>query len=310
MQKNLFYGSLMDMLDSKDPLVVLADTIKWSKFEDEFAQYYSKEGRPAKPIRLMVGLLLLKQLENLSDENVVIAWKRNPYFQYFCGFSDFQTALPCHSTDLVYFRNRIGKKGFEFIFKHKGYEYGTKASVVTTKNSGIIVGVSAHRENEHDSKTLKLALENTISNLGSKTINEVICDRGYRGSKQIIINNETVIDISIPSNLQKKDTTKQINIKKEKFRRRAAIEPIIGHLKSDHRMQRNYLKGFLGDQINLLLAATAFNLKKWMNIYFYAFFTGNLSLLKEAYQQLQHQKELIMFLLQLKITMKFSNLDY
>ena len=460
MQKNLFYGSLMDMLDSKDPLVVLADTIKWSKFEDEFAQYYSKEGRPAKPIRLMVGLLLLKQLENLSDENVVIAWKRNPYFQYFCGFSDFQTALPCHSTDLVYFRNRIGKKGFEFIFKHsieihsnenlnesqviadttiqesnltyptdgklaikiinhlhkivkveniklrrsyikeikqhrinlrffrhpkkiikakasmkrlrtiaktilrdidrkfgdnlelhnkyatkfylyirvllqekntknkiyslheidayavnkgkdhKGYEYGTKASVVTTKNSGIIVGVSAHRENEHDSKTLKLALENTILNLGSKTINEVICDRGYRGSKQIIINNETVIDISIPSNLQKKDTTKQINIKKEKFRRRAAIEPIIGHLKSDHRMQRNYLKGFLGDQINLLLAATAFNLKKWMNIYFYAFFTGNLSLLKEAYQQLQHQKELIMFLLQLKITMKFSNLDY
>ena len=110
MQKNLFYGSLMDMLDSKDPLVVLADTIKWSKFEDEFAQYYSKEGRPAKPIRLMVGLLLLKQLENLSDENVVIAWKRNPYFQYFCGFSDFQTALPCHSTDLVYFRNRKKKK--------------------------------------------------------------------------------------------------------------------------------------------------------------------------------------------------------
>ena len=130
------------------------------------------------------------------------------------------------------------------------------------------------------------------------------------GSKQIIINNETVIDISIPSNQQKKDTPEQINIKKEKFRRRAAIEPIIGHLKSDHRMQRNYLKGFLGDQINLLLAATAFNLKKWMNIYFYAFFTGNLSLLKEAYQQLQHQKELIMFLLQLKITMKFSNLDY
>lgn len=65
------------------------------------------------------------------------------------------------------------------------------------------------------------------------------------GSKQIIINNETVIDISIPSNLQKKDTTKQINIKKEKFRRRAAIEPIIGHLKSDHRMQRNYLPEFL-----------------------------------------------------------------
>ena len=43
--------------------------------------------------------------------------ERNPYFQYFCGFSDFQTALPCHSTDLVYFRNRIGKR-IEFILKH------------------------------------------------------------------------------------------------------------------------------------------------------------------------------------------------
>ena len=105
------------MLDSRDPLVVLADTIDWSKFENEFEKYYSKEGRPAKPVRLMVGLLLLKQLENLSDENVVLQWKRNPYFQYFCGYSDFQTALPCHSTDLVYFRNRIGIEGFEYIFK-------------------------------------------------------------------------------------------------------------------------------------------------------------------------------------------------
>ena len=116
-EKNLFYGSLMDMLDSNDPLVVLADTLDWSKYENEFAKLYSKNGRPAKPIRLMVGLLLLKQLENLSDENVVLQWKRNPYFQYFCGYSDFQTALPCHSTDLVYFRNRIGKDGFEYIFK-------------------------------------------------------------------------------------------------------------------------------------------------------------------------------------------------
>ena len=98
-QKNLFYGSLMDMLDSNDPLVVLANTIKWSKFENEFAKYYFKDGRPAKPIRLMVGLLLLKQLENLSDENVVLQWKRNPYFQYFCGSSD--SKQHCHAIVLI-----------------------------------------------------------------------------------------------------------------------------------------------------------------------------------------------------------------
>jgi len=69
------------MLDSNDPLIALADTIKWDIFDDSFAKYYSDEGRPAKPIRLMVGLLLLKQLENLSDENVVLQRKRNPYYQ-------------------------------------------------------------------------------------------------------------------------------------------------------------------------------------------------------------------------------------
>ena len=116
-QKNLFYGSLMDMLDTYDPLIQLADTIPWSKFETEFKKYYTGEGRPPKPIRLMVGILLLKQLKNLSDESVVENWKQNPYFQYFCGFSDYQASVPCHATELVKFRNRIGKEGMEFIFK-------------------------------------------------------------------------------------------------------------------------------------------------------------------------------------------------
>jgi len=73
-QPNLFYSPLRDMLDSKDPLIALSDTIKWDYFDKEFAIYYSKEGRPAKPIRLMVGLLILKYLENLSDENIVLQW--------------------------------------------------------------------------------------------------------------------------------------------------------------------------------------------------------------------------------------------
>ena len=60
--------------------------------------------------------------------------------------------------------------------------------------------------------------------------------------------------------------------KRKQFRRRAAIEPLIGHLKHDHRMARNYLKGFIGDQINLLMAACAWNLKKWMNLFIHALF--------------------------------------
>ena len=114
-QPNLFQPPLRDMLDSSDPLISLADTINWGTFDESFAQYYSDEGRPAKPIRLMVGLLILKQLENLSDENVVLQWKRNPYYQYFCGMTEYQPSPPCDPTDLVYFRNRIGKEGAEGI---------------------------------------------------------------------------------------------------------------------------------------------------------------------------------------------------
>jgi len=58
----------------------------------------------------MVGLLILKQLENLSDENIVLQWKRNPYYQYFCGMDEFQVGLPCDSTELVKFRQRIGQR--------------------------------------------------------------------------------------------------------------------------------------------------------------------------------------------------------
>lgn len=104
------------MLDSNDSLVALADTLNWDYFDESFAKYYSDEGRPAKPIRLMVGLLLLKQLENLSDESLVLQWKRNPYYQYFCGMREYQPALPCDPTDLVYFRKRIGTEGVEKIF--------------------------------------------------------------------------------------------------------------------------------------------------------------------------------------------------
>ena len=82
-------------------------------FEEAFGEYYSEEGRPAKPVRLMVGLLLLKQMYDQSDEDVVERWVENPYWQQFCGMSDFQWQLPCDPSDLVYFRQRIGEQGVE-----------------------------------------------------------------------------------------------------------------------------------------------------------------------------------------------------
>ena len=100
------------------------------------------------------------------------------------------------------------------------------------------------------------------------------------------------IEISIPGKVLKRDTKYQKEVKREKFRRRAAIEPIIGHVKSDHRMARNYLKGFVGDEMNLLLAASAFNLKKWMNNFIWLIFVLKISLIISALrEQKSHERQ-------------------
>jgi len=67
---------------------------------------------------------------------------------------------------------------------HKKYEYGIKASIVKTKNSGIIIGVASHEKNEHDSKTPEAALL-SANKYRTKPIKEAICDRGYRGKKEV-----------------------------------------------------------------------------------------------------------------------------
>ena len=72
--------------------------------------------------------------------------------------------------------------------------------------------------------------------------------------------------ISIPSTPRKTDTAYQKQTKRKKFRTRAEIEPIIGHLKTDFRLAQNYFMGETGPQINALLAATAWNMKKMMEI--------------------------------------------
>ena len=117
-QPNLFGNDLLQQLDPADPLLQLAAVIPWQDFDQAFSQHYTPGlGAPGKPIRLMVGLLLLKQLEDLSDESVVVQWKRNPYYQSFSGMTEYQAKLPCHSTELVHFRKRIGKAGVEKIFQ-------------------------------------------------------------------------------------------------------------------------------------------------------------------------------------------------
>jgi transposase, IS5 family len=399
-----FYSTFEEQLNHSHPLYILSHKINWQIFQEAFKKHYSEnKGAPAKPIRLMVSLLILKHLRNLSDESVVEQWEENAYYQYFGGEQVFASQRPCVPTELVEFRKRIGEEGIELILKesirvngkdgqekdgttdttvqeknityptdsklhkkiikhckaiaekenielrqsytrtikklsllqrfrnhpknhgkakkadkkiktiagrlirelerklsaennyhmdlelykkilqqkrtdtqktysthephvqciskgkeHKKYEFGSKVSIITTKNGGVIIGAINIPKNDYDAHTLEPAIDQQ-QRLTGHVLNNNFVDRGYRGVKNVLGTNIVIADNN------KSKTPYQKQKLRHGFRRRAAIEPRIGHLKSDHRLSRNYYKGIFGDNINVMLAAAAMNFKRMMN---------------------------------------------
>lgn len=401
-QGHLFLPPLAEFINPRHRLCLLAEKIDWDSFETNFAPLYSTVGAPAKPIRLMAGLLILKQVFNLADETVMEEWVSNPYFQYFCGEAIFQWKFPCDPSDLVHFRHRIGVQGVEKILaasllihgeemlnedvsidttvqpknityptetklavriikqcreiarkegvkvrqsykfeakdllktansksqkkakeskkakkrlktiagilvrelrrklsaegmkrneeklaiyekvlsqkkndkdkiyslhalevaciakgkEDKKYEFGSKVAFSVGQKSNLIKAAVSFRGNPNDNKTLEKTLLQQERMTGGRP-KKAYTDRGCK-SQQI---GET--EVIAPSNGAGKTASEKAALRKC-FRRRAAIEPDIGHLKSDFGLDRNYLKGEVGDQINAMLAASAFNFQSWM----------------------------------------------
>ena len=108
----------------------------------------------------------------------------------------------------------------------------------------------------HDSKTIPEVLEQ-YERLNGRPAKEVFVDRGYKGMKEY---KGSAIQVPKPD----ENITKQ---KRKSHSKRAAIEPVIGHLKQDYRLCRNYLKGILGDNMNIILAAAAMNFKRRINLW-------------------------------------------
>lgn len=111
-QGDLFKRELLDVIDTKHPLVHVSHGINWREFDDKFEVLFcSTNGRPAVPTRLMVGLHYLKYCYDLSDEEVLAGWLENPYWQYFCGGKYFEHRLPLDSSSMTRWRKRIGEDG-------------------------------------------------------------------------------------------------------------------------------------------------------------------------------------------------------
>ena len=143
---------------------------------------------------------------------------------------------------------------------HKRYEFGQKVTVATTNRGNWIVAAELCRGNPYDGHTLAAAMAAIEHNTGVG-VTDAYVDKGYRGHDYA--GAATV-------HLAGSSTRRLSRTKKKRRKRRSAVEPKIGHLKSDNRMRRCFLKGLAGDAINVVLAAAGSNLQKLLRAFAHA----------------------------------------
>jgi len=117
-QGRLFQQRLSSQLNPSHELYKLSKIIEWEYFEKEFSGLFiENNGASAKPIRLVVGLIMLQQMNGYSDEGAVDEWVENPYWQFFCGYDYLQWIKPIDPSSLSRWRGRLGKDGVEKILQ-------------------------------------------------------------------------------------------------------------------------------------------------------------------------------------------------
>ena len=107
---DLFRARLDQIINMRHELVQLAERIDWDWLDREIAPLYAETGRPGIETQFVIGLLLLKHIFALSDEQVCERWVYDPYFQHFTGEEFFQHAFPHERSDLSHWRKRLGDK--------------------------------------------------------------------------------------------------------------------------------------------------------------------------------------------------------
>jgi len=135
---------------------------------------------------------------------------------------------------------------------HKRYEFGCKVAIATTSKNNWVVGSEALHGSPYDGHTLEGTLDQ-VKRLTGAVPEDVYVDRGYRGQQPA----------AVTSKVHLCGSRKKLSRSQRKWeKRRAAIEPKIGHMKYDNRMDRNFLLGKSGDQMNAILAGCGANMRK------------------------------------------------
>ena len=161
-QLRLFQSRLDSQLNPDHPLFRLADVIDWDRFDEAYAPLYCEDnGAPALPTRLMVGLEYLKYTYNLSDEELVMRWLENPYWQYFSGETFFQTKLPLHYTSLGKWWLRIGTERLKLLLEETVHIARNEKFVTDKDLSRVVMDTTVQEKNitfPTDSKLLSRAI--------------------------------------------------------------------------------------------------------------------------------------------------------
>jgi transposase, IS5 family len=139
----------------------------------------------------------------------------------------------------------------------KQYEFGNKVSVAVSSCGGWFVGAKSFTGNPYDGHTLAAQIKQ-VESLIANQVSEAYVDMGYRGHDY---------DGAVTVHVDKRRRGRTSEARWRWMKRRAAVEPSIGHLKNEHRLERNRLKGAAGNEINAILAAAAMNFQKLLRAF-------------------------------------------